>query len=293
MTSSARFADILLPATSFLETANITMPWEEGDYLLHTNKIAEPVGESRFEYDWLCEVARNLGLYDEFTGGKASVDDWLKSAYDELRTVERELPPYETFRADGGYFYTQKTAYTAFKRQVEDFARNPFSTPSGKIEIYSKRLAEMAIPGIPAIPAYTEGFETIHDPLARHYPFQLIGWHTRRRCHSIHDNNPRMEALDPHRCVINTEDAARLGIQDGGLVEVFNGRGRIRLKARVTDGIMRGVLAVSQGAWWQPDEDGTDRRGNPNTLTTLRPSPLAGGNPQHSTLADVRPVPLA
>ncbi|MDR1468972.1 MAG: molybdopterin-dependent oxidoreductase [Spirochaetaceae bacterium] len=289
MTSSARFADVLLPATSFLETANITMPWEEGDYLLHTNKIAEPVGESRFEYDWLCEVAHHLGLAAAFTEGKPSVDDWLRSAYEDLRTVERELPPYETFRADGGYFYTQKTAHTAFKQQIEDFAHNPFSTPSGKIEIYSRRLAAMAIPGIPPIPAYTEGFETIHDPRITRYPFQLIGWHTRRRCHSIHDNNPRMETLDPQCCVMNTEDAARYGVQDGDPIEVFNDRGRIRITARVTDGIMRGVLAIAQGAWWQPDAEGIDRRGNINTLTTLRPTPLAQGNPQHSTLADIKP----
>ena len=288
MTGSARFADILLPATSFLETANITMPWEEGDYLLHTNKIAEPVGESRFEYDWLCEVARHLGRFEAFTEGRPSVDNWLKSAYDELRTVERELPPYETFRADGGYFYKQKTARIAFKQQIEDFAHNPFPTPSGKIEIYSQRLADRAIPGIPAIPAYTEGFETIHDPLAKRHPFQLIGWHTRRRCHSIHDNNPRMERLDPQCCVINTEDAARYGIRDGDVIEVFNDRGRIRIKARVTDGIMRGVLAIAQGAWWQPDGEGVDLRGNINTLTTLRPTPLAGGNPQHSNLASIR-----
>jgi anaerobic dimethyl sulfoxide reductase subunit A len=290
MTSSARFADVLLPATSFLETANITMPWEEGDYLLHTNKIAEPVGESRFEYDWLCEVARNLGLYEAFTEGKPSVDDWLRYAYDELRTVETELPPYETFRADGGYFYKQRTAHTAFKRQIEDFAHNPFPTPSGKIEIYSKRLADMAISGIPAIPAYTEGFETIHDPLVKRYPFQLTGWHTRRRCHSIHDNNPGMERLDPQCCVMNTEDAANYGIRDGDIIEVFNDRGRLRIKARVTDGIMRGVLAIAQGAWWQPDEEGIDRRGNINALTTLRPTPLAKGNPQHSNLAGVKRV---
>jgi anaerobic dimethyl sulfoxide reductase subunit A len=287
MTGSARFADILLPATSFLETANITMPWEEGDYLLHTNKIVEPVGESRFEYDWLCEAARKLGLFEAFTEGKTSVDDWLRSAYDELRTVEQELPPYGKFRAEGGYFYKQKTAYTAFKKQIEDFAHNPFPTPSGKIEIYSKRLADRAIPGIPAIPAYTEGFETIHDPLIKRYPFQLIGWHTRRRCHSIHDNNPRLEKLDPQCCVINSEDAASYGVRDGGIIEVFNGRGRIRIKARVTDGIMRGVLAIAQGAWWQPDEEGADLRGNINTLTTLRPTPLAQGNPQHSNLAAV------
>jgi anaerobic dimethyl sulfoxide reductase subunit A len=53
---------------------------------------------------------------------------------------------------------------------------------------------------------------------------------------------------------------------------------------------MRGVLAIAQGAWWQPDEEGIDRRGNINALTTLRPTPLAKGNPQHSNLAGVKRV---
>jgi anaerobic dimethyl sulfoxide reductase subunit A len=48
------------------------------------------------------------------------------------------------------------------------------------------------------------------------------------------------------------------------------------------------VLAVAQGAWWTPGPDGADTRGNINTLTTLRPTPLARGNPHHSTLAAVR-----
>jgi anaerobic dimethyl sulfoxide reductase subunit A len=52
----------------------------------------------------------------------------------------------------------------------------------------------------------------------------------------------------------------------------------------------RGVLAVAQGAWWSPDQDGTDVRGNINTLTTLRPTPLAKGNPQHSNLAAIQVV---
>jgi anaerobic dimethyl sulfoxide reductase subunit A len=290
ITPSARFADILLPATSFLETPNITMPWEEGDYLLHTNRIAPPPGESRFEYEWLCEVAERLGLYRQFSDNGKTPDLWLESAYNELRSVETELPPYAQFRADGGYFYKHKTEYTAFKEQIKDFPRNPFPTPSGKIEIYSKRLEELAIPGIPAIPAYTEGFENSRDPLVNRFPFQVVGYHSRRRCHSIHDNNEKMERLDPQGCDINPQDAEAYRIKDGDTIEVFNDRGRLRIRARVTEGIMRGVLAIAQGAWWTPAGNGVDVRGSINTLTTLRPTPLARGNPQHSILAEIRKV---
>ena len=285
LTPSARFADIVLPAPSFLEMPNITMPWEEGDYLLHTNTIVPPVGESRFEYDWLSDIAKKLGLFDLFSEGGKTINDWLCTSYENLREIEKELPPYTQFKTEGGYFYRKRSEYCAFKKQIEDFPHNPFSTPSGKIEIYSERLFER---GLPAVPEYTEGFETIHDPRIARFPFQLIGWHEKSRCHSIHDNNESMRRRWPHYCTINIDDAKEYGIKDGDTVEVYNDRGRIRILARVSADIMRSVLAIAQGAWWTPEQDsgtnGTDIRGNINTLTTQRPTPLAGGNAQHSNL---------
>ena len=51
---------------------------------------------------------------------------------------------------------------------------------------------------------------------------QLIGWHTKRRCHSTHDNNPELERLDPQRLWIHPEDAAARGIQEGDTVSVYD-----------------------------------------------------------------------
>ena len=71
------------------------------------------------------------------------------------------------------------------------------------------------------------------------------------------------------------------------MVLVFNGRGRIRIPAHVTEEIMPGVIALSQGAWYKPDGEGTDEGGCINTLTSLRTSPLTHGNTQHTILAQV------
>lgn len=289
MTPSAKFADILLPGTSFLESENITYPWREGDFFLYTPKVIEPLFESRFEYDWLKEVAAGLGVYDAFTDGKENVLDWVTEAYENWRKSDKKHPSFEKFCADEGYFYKEPSDFIAFKKQVEDFEHNPFPTPSGKIEIFSKALYDFNnADEIPAIPKYIEGFEGPLDPLTKKYPLQLMGWHTKRRCHSIHDNNSWMEEIEPPKVWINPKDAKERNITEGQLTEVWNDRGIIQIPAHVTNRIVPGVIAISQGAWFTPDNKGRDIRGNINTLTTQRPTPLAKGNPQHTNLAEIK-----
>ncbi len=73
-------------------------------------------------------------------------------------------------------------------------------------------------------------------------------------------------------------------------MEVWNDRGRVRIPAIVTRRIMAGVVAMSQGGWYTPDDEGTDVRGSINVLTTAaHPTPLAKGNPQHTNLVQVGP----
>ena len=90
---------------------------------------------------------------------------------------------------------------------------------------------------------------------------------------------------------IHPEDAKDRGISDGDLVETFNGRGVVRIPAVITERIIKGVVAMTQGGWFTPDKNGTDVRGSINVLTsTKHPSPLAKGNPQHTNLVEVRKV---
>ena len=140
---------------------------------------------------------------------------------------------------------------------------------------------------MPAIPRYVPPVEGPQDPLAEKYPLQLTGWHTKRRCHSIHDNNQAMHRLDPQTLWMNPADAAARNLKDGDLAEVFNDRGRIRMPVRVTDRIMPGVTAISQGAWYRPDKNGIDTAGSINVLTSQHPTPYARGNGQHTNLVEV------
>lgn len=291
MTPSARFADILLPGTSMFENENITTPWGYGDYIIYNQQAIEPLHECRFEYDWLSELAERLKLRDEFTEGRSSVRDWLKKSYEDLMILEPELPEFEAFSAEGIYRFNDNPLVIAFKKQIEDPENNPFPTDSGKIEIFSKRLRDKNNPDeIPPIPKYVKGFEGVGDPLMGKYPFQLIGWHSKKRTHSIQDNTSGLERIEPQTAWINPMDAKSKGISNGDAVEIWNDRGKTQIIAFVTNRIIEGVIAVAQGAWYTPDENGVDIRGSINVLSTSRATPLAKGNPQHSNLVDVKPI---
>ena len=289
MTSSAKFVDLLLPAPSLLEEDNIVAPWESGHYLLHNNQVIRPLFGCRNEYEWLGDVAKRLGLWQKWSKGRENHNAWLEHLYKKLRKKTPELPPYEEFKAQGGYTYKNPKPYIAYEEQCRDPETHPFSTPSGKIEIFSQRLMEWEDPEkIPALPIYVPCAEGPADELRKTYPLQLIGWHTKRRCHSIHDNNPWMEEADPQQMWMHPADAEERGIVTGDLAEVYNDRGRMRIPVLVTNRVMRGVAAIAQGAWYAPDADGVDRRGSINVLTAFAPTPLAKGNPQHTNLVEVK-----
>ena len=287
MTASAKYADILLPGISMFECENITMPWKYGNFLGFNNKVIEPLYEGRFEYDWLAEVADRLGLKEQFTCGRTS-SEWLEYLYEELRKTETELPDYEAFKKKALFRYQKQPVQPAFAEERRDPQAHPFPTKSGKIEIFSEKVYRTEFKEfVPAIPRYVPPVEGPQDPLTEKYPLQLTGWHPKRRCHSIHDNNQAMHKIDPQMLWMNPVDAAARNLQDGDLAEVFNDRGRIRMPVRVTDRIMPGVTAISQGAWYRPDENGTDTAGSINVLTSLHPTPYARGNGQHTNLVEV------
>lgn len=288
MTPSAKYADILLPGVSMFECENITMPWQYGDFLGFGNKAIEPLYECRFEYDWLREVAERLGLEQEFSRGRTA-GQWLEHIYNCLREEEKELPDYQTFKEAGIYRYKNNPTVIAFENQRRDPGRYPFPTRSGKIEIFSEKAYRTEYRDFfPAIPRYVEPPEGPSDSLRSLYPLQLIGWHTKRRCHSIHDNNRAMDRVDPQRLWMHPADAQARALKDGDMALVWNDRGQVKVPVKVTDRIMEGVAALSQGAWYRPDKDGTDLAGSINVLTSLKPTPYARGNPQHTNLVEVR-----
>jgi len=291
MTATAKFADILLPASTCVERNDLLRPWAAGPYYIYANKAIDSLYESKSDFEICVELAPRLGIsnYSDKTE-----DEWVKeitehpddmykypTQVDALgkgmakysTAISREITDYNTFRKKGYHKIPLTEPVIAFKEQIEDPKANPFLTPSGKIEIYSQRLAELNNPKLPPIPKYIEPWEGLNDPLIKKYPLQLITNHYKTRVHSSLDNIPWLRELEPQRVWINPVDAKARGISDWDDVRIFNERGESIIPAQVTETIMPGVVFLGEGAWYSPDEKGIDRGGCPNVLTRDEYSP--------------------
>ena len=289
MTASAKFADLLLPSTNFLERIDIIAPWDH-EYLIFQNKAVETQHECRTGYDWMQDVAEKLGVENAFTLGR-TYEDWARYIVEQYRKIDAAFPSYEEFSRTGIYSKEKDRPFIAFRAQIEDFPNHPFPTPSGKIEIFSPRLYAMNNPAeIPPIPKYIACWEGPEDPLKDRYPLQLIGWHSKRSVHSTMANSDLLEKAVPHCLWIHPADAHDRRLEDGERVRVFNQRGTLEITAKVTTRIIPGVVAMPQGAWYNPDANGVDHGGCINTLTKYHPTPLARGNPQHTNRVQVEPL---
>lgn len=305
MTSSAMYYDILLPDLLVAEQEDLVIHESAGNmgYVILTQPATSAKFERKAIYDILSEIAKRISedAHKKFTEGRTQVE-WIKYLYEKTKERNPEMMDYDKLKAQGGGIYKRlcpEKHVVAFKDFRNDPEKNPLNTPSGKIEIYSERLAEIASTWelekedvISALPIYAEGFEGLSDPLAKKYPLQCIGYHYKGRTHSSYGNIDLLKASNPQEVWINPIDAEKRGIKHGDLVRVVNDRGETRLFAKVTPRIVPGVTAISQGAWHTANMfgDKIDHGGCINTITSSRPSPLAKGNPQHTNLVEIYKV---
>lgn len=287
LTPSARYADLLLPETSFMERWNIGETWGTGNYLMLSEKLIEPEFERRSDYDWLCDVAQKLGIGERFSEGRDE-QQWVAHIWEKTREAcaDLALPGFAALR-EQRHFYFKEPPYVAFEENIRDPDNHPFATPSGKIEIFSKRLWEMNNPAIPALSHYVPTEEGPQDALREKYPLQLITWKGKNRANSTQYANPWLQEVQTQKLWINPQDAMARRIQQGDKLRVFNDRGVTLVPAEVTPRIMPGVVAMQAGAWWQPDASGVDHGGCANVLTTSRITPLAKGNAHQTLLVEV------
>ncbi|EAR56782.1 putaive anaerobic dimethyl sulfoxide reductase, subunit A [Photobacterium sp. SKA34] len=300
MTSSAKYADIVLPDCTTSEQSDFCMDGAAASmpYFIFASQAIKPRFECKPIYDIMTGVAKRMGVEKAFTEGRTQ-EEWLQWMYAETvkQNNDPHLPDYDTMRKQGIYkkqFERPHVPYEDFRANPE---ANPLPTPSGKIEIYSEQLATIAKEWeldsdehITPIPEYHSTFNGWDSKDRKEYPLQLTGFHYKARAHSTYGNVALLKAAAPQELWMNPIDAQVRGIKNGDLVNVRSKQGELNVRVKVTPRIMPHVTALGEGAWYSPNSKGVDQAGSINVLTTSRPSPLAKSNPSHTNLVEVKLV---
>ena len=264
LTPTVRMADIVLPATTFWERNDVHVPWSgAGHYAIFMRQAIEPMYECRNDIDIFTDLARRVGI----TGyNDKNETEWLREF------TRGPIDDFDAFTEQGVARFPAPADAVAFAAQIRDPDNHRFKTPSGKIEVYSTTLAAKPdLYGLGVIPPIPTWIAPPGPDAA--FPLMLCSPKSRARTHSTHGNQPGLARVDPDDVWINTEDAAARGIANGQRVRIFNDQGATVLPALVTDRIAPGVVSIKEGAWFTPDESGTDTKGCANALAIDRSAP--------------------
>ena len=282
LTADCAYADIVLPAATSYEI-NSYMTY--GPLFRIREKVIEPVGESRNSFFILTELAERLGYGHLYPRNEEEL----------LRHVLKGSPfTLEAVRAAGGQVQVE-TVMMQYKKWEKGLLRKDgqpgFETPTGKFEIASTILEEH---GYDPLPVYTEPSESpLSQPnLARKFPLVFnsgsrVTTDFRSQFHGI----PGLVKERPEPTVtIHTEDAAARGIRNGDAVILLSPRGSVRLRALVTDDIVRGAIDANMGGGG-PLGPKAWQECNINDLTDLKYDPISGFPIYKSLLCEVAKAP--
>lgn len=251
MTDTARYADIVLPATTSLEHSDIYCAY--GHYgIQRAYAVIPPVGQAKSNWEVFGLLAKALGMKEPFFEQSPDdlIDTLLAQASSNFSRNQweqlRQGKPIELRLADG-----YKTRY---------------ETASGKIEIFSPQEEQ-------PLPKYVQ-------PHGDNAPFWLINSPDGRLLNSSFNERDDLTGTDKMLLKINPDDAVNLGLKDGQRVIAYNQRGEAMFISKLTAKIPRGIV-VSEGVWWLEHVPG---RRSINALTSQRLTDRAKG----STFYDVQ-----
>jgi anaerobic selenocysteine-containing dehydrogenase len=268
-TDTADYADIVLPATTQLEHFDVVKPYGHYDLMVN-NRAIEPLGEAKPNTRIFSLLAKRMG----FTDACFDDDDETIAA----AATEASPAAFEAARKLGW------SRITDIDPTVARHADGGFGTPSGKVEFHSARAAA---DGLDPLPAYIAPYEDTRCALAARYPLAMISPPARNFLNSTFVNVASLRATEGEPWIdLHPDDAAKRSIGDGTMVRVFNDRGSMRLRARVTDRARRGVV-VALSIWWK--KLAADGR-NANELTSQRLTDMGRAPTFYDCLVDVEPA---
>lgn len=295
LTDSAKYADILLPDAMRAEQLNMSTNGYAEWYLGVC--VGGPAQDLPFEcrpaFDVNADIADRFGQKEAFTEGLTQ-DEWVKKLYEAGAAKDGNMPTWEGI-LEQGLYKRELEPVVGLVDFVSDPVANPLATPSGKIEIYSEQLANIAAtwelePGdvISPIPVFDPGLEG-YGETTDEYPLHCSGFHYKSRTHSSFGSLDVLAEANRQHMWISTSDADARGIKNGDICSVTSPRGELLIEAKVTSRIIPGTVGIPQGSWHVADMSGDriDHGGCINTLTMQHPTPLAKGNPHHSNIVQV------
>jgi len=272
-TDTADYADLLLPATTQLEHLDVHKSYGHTHVMVNLPAIP-PVGDARPNTEIFRGLARQMGLDDS-------------SLFESDETVARSALRWQDKTLEGVDWESLKRVGWA-KLNLPDapFAEGGFRTPSGKCEFYSERLAQQ---GLDPLPDYVPPYESAESApeLAARYPLAMISPPARNFLNSTFVNVESLRSTEgePH-LDIHPADAGSRDIVDGDQVRIFNDRGSMQARARVTDRARQG-LVVGLSIWWK--KLAPDGR-NANQVTSQALTDLGGSATFYDCLVQVERV---
>ncbi|MFC3798587.1 molybdopterin-dependent oxidoreductase [Cohnella sp. GCM10012308] len=253
LTETAKYADIVLPATSAFENTDLYHSyWHH--YVQIQQPVVVPYGESKSNN----EVFRLLAAAMDYS------DDAFK---DDDAEMIRQAVDFPGNSAYDPVTYEALVEHKFVRADVKPLFPGRLPTPSGKIELYSQAMERHGLPPLPTyVPLAEEGKEA--------YPFAFIPAPNHNFLNSTFSNNEkhaRMEKVP--KLHMHSADAESLGIVEGDEVRIWNERGEAWLTASVGEDVLPGIV-VSQGLWADRSEG---RNAAVNALTPDRLSDMGGG----------------
>lgn len=244
---TSAFADIVLPKTTTLEEEEVLLQ-ASGPCVGYTRPVAPPRGEAR------CDLDIALALRDRLAARGALAQDFLP--WNDQRAFNEYL------LGDSGITIEalQEKGFATFPYELGAFEANGFSTPSGKVELFSERLDAL---DLDPLPDYTPPTAEASDSRERAaFPLILLtGIREKTYHHSRFRDQAWARKVSPDPLLqIHPETAAAHGIVDEQWVTIHTAHTRTgcRAKAQVTDAAPPGVVATGMG-WWEPQSDDPER----------------------------------
>ena len=262
MTTTARYADFVLPVTTLFETRNL-LAGVRSRYIQLMEQAIEPLFEARSDRWIMTELAKRLGFGDDFDKPD---DELLRHVLEPTGVTLEQL---------------EEGPVNPMPDPWVPFADKKFNTPSGRIEFFSLYLQER---GFDPLLEYLHPVEApwVDTTRAARYPLQLINRKNHNHVNSsFHHHDFLTEIWASQVLQIHPEDAKPRGIEDGARIRVFNDRGEIEAMAQVTRGIMAGVVSVTTG-WGAVDEKQTA-----SILSPDKYEPISLGHTLNSSMVDV------